>query len=399
MIYLAIACFALLFYSYVGYPVLVSLLATTRPKRWTIDETYRPTVSIIVPAFNEEAVLRRCLSSLLQINYPHEKVEILCGSDGSTDATNAIISEFAAQDGRFRPMLFSTQRGKMQILNDLTAAAKNDILLFIDADVTLNPNGLLYHVRHYADRSVGGVAGRLTIAGEKKDGTFKSESIFLTTENNLRRNEALISSTVGLYGGNYSIRRGLWHPLPEGPVYDDFFSVLTIISSGLRLVYEEDAVSVELYARTLKDEFARKTRNAARCMYTLRYFPSTLLSKRAAWSLWPHKILRWTTGYWALLGVAATLIAYQNGVTGIYPFLMVEAIVAILIFIGFLAARTKVSVIGATQLYWFFNMNLAFMKGVLQAFVKRQPIIWSQTTRYVEPIDQTFAGEVVRREA
>lgn len=392
MIYLAVGCLALLLYSYVGFPLLVSILATLRPKSWTIDETYRPTVSIILPAHNEEMVLARCVSSLQRLNYPEARIEILIGSDGSTDSTNEIMSDLELDDSRVRPFYFREQRGKMLTLNDLVANARNEILLFVDADVTLNPNAILHHVRHYKDSDVGGVAGRLLLAAERKDGVYRSESTFLTIESNLRRNEALLGSTIGLYGGNYSMRRDLWKPLPDDRVYDDFSSVLTIVESGKRLLYEQDAVSTELYGRDLSDEFKRKSRNASRCLYTLRFHRSALWTGSAAWMLWPHKILRWTTGFIAVGLVAFSVLGWFAGSFWASVLINVEIGTAVLIAAGYVASLRNASWPMASQLYWFFNMNVAFMRGVLEFLFNRHTAIWSQTTR-VAGTDLVFREE------
>ncbi|HWF45150.1 MAG TPA: glycosyltransferase [Candidatus Kapabacteria bacterium] len=385
MIYLVAGCILLLLYSYVGFPLLVSLLATLRPKQWNTDETYRPSVSIILPAYNEELALRRCLSSLLNLNYPLDRIEILCGSDGSTDRTNAILHEFAEQHSCVKAFFFSRQRGKMLTLNDLVDRAKHDILLFVDADVTLNPNALLSHVRHYADPKVGGVAGRLMIASNRSDGVYRSESMFLTIENNLRRSEAQVASTVGLYGGNYSIRRALWARLPNDRVYDDFFAVLTIVNSGKRLLYEEEAVSTELYGRSYIDEFKRKTRNASRCLYTLTFFPRLLIFGPAAWLLWPHKILRWTTGFLSIGVLVGSIVAYFNGSPWSIPVLIVEGVFLALVGLGALLKERRRSIPVASALYWFFNMNVAFMVGCFEFLFAKQVPIWSQTTRVADP--------------
>jgi len=382
MIYLAAGCFLLLLYAYTGFPLIVSLLARLRPRKWLMDETYRPTVSIILPAFNEELVLRRCLDSLLNLNYPQEKIEILCGSDGSTDRSPAILNEIAERNPIIRPFFFPRQRGKMLTLNDLVAQARNEILLFVDADVTLNPNAVLSHVRHYVDESVGGVAGRLTIASERTDGIYRSESTFLSFESNLRRNEAEIGSTIGLYGGNYSMRLSLWLQLPDDRVYDDFFAVLNIINSDQRLLYEDGAVSTELYARDYREECARKKRNASRCLYTLRFMPSMLFRGRAAWLLWPHKILRWATGFLALGVIIGSAGGYLSGQKLVFPFLVLESIIIFLICIGWIARNAKRPLPLASGMYWFFRMNLAFMMGIIEFLFSRQKPIWEQTSRF-----------------
>lgn len=396
MIYLALACFALLFYSYVGYPVLVSLLATTRPKRWTIDETYRPTVSIILPAHNEERVIRRCLESLVQLEYPHDRLEILCGSDGSTDRTNDILREIAEQYSFVRPFLFTKNRGKMLTVNELVSHARNEILVFVDADVTLNPRAILSQVRHYADPSVGGVAGCLRISGDQSNGAFKSESTFLSFESNLRRNEAAIFSTVGLYGGNYSVRRELWRPIPGARVSDDFFAVLTINSSGHRLLYEENAVSTELYGRSYRDEFSRKRRWVPECLSALRVIPSSLFRGRLAAMVWPHKILRWATGFLLLAMFASSLIASTHDAPWLSPFVACEFAAVALVAIGALASALGIRLPIACAAFWFVYMNIAFGLGILTYLLNRQKSGWKQTPRVGDMSVTTVSAEASR---
>lgn len=395
MIYFAAGCALLLFYSYVGFPLLVALRARLRPRVWRMDETYRPTVSIVLPVFNEAVVLRRCLNSLLQLNYPAERLEILCGSDGSTDETNAILNEISENHAIVRPFFFKRQRGKMLTLNDIVGHARNEILLFVDADVTLNPNAVMSHVRHYIDPSVGGVAGRLTIASDRVDGIYRSESTFLSFESNLRRNEAEIGSTVGLYGGNYSMRHELWKPLPDDRVYDDFFAVLTIIHSGHRLLYEEGAVSTELYARNYQEEAARKKRNASRCLYTMRHVREPLFRGHGAWMLWPHKLLRWFTGFLALGMLLGTVVAFAQRELWSIPLLAFEGVIILLIAIGAAARNAKRPIPLASGLYWFFSMNLAFMRGVFEFLLSRQEPIWTQTTRFASPHPTAVREEAI----
>jgi poly-beta-1,6-N-acetyl-D-glucosamine synthase len=395
MIYLAAGCALLLCYSYIGFPLLVALRARLRPRAWRVDETYRPTVSIILPVFNEAIVLRRCLESLLRLNYPADRLEILCGSDGSSDSTNSILEEMAKNHPILHPFYFERQRGKMLTLNDIAIHARNEILLFVDADVTLNPNAVLSHVRNYIDNSVGGVAGRLVIAADRTDGIYRSESTFLSFESSLRRNEAEIGSTVGLYGGNYSMRRQLWKPLPDDRVYDDFFAVLTIIHSGHRLLYEEGAISTELYARNYREEAARKQRNASRCLYTMRLLREPLFRGPAAWMLWPHKLLRWFTGFLALGLLAGTIAGMIESNDWALPLLLIEAVSFLLILIGAFARNARRPVPFASGLYWFFSMNVAFMFGVLEFLRSRQQPIWAQTTRFASQHPTVITEEAI----
>ncbi len=219
--------------------------------------------------------------------------------------------------------------------------------------------------------------------------------LFFPSRATFEKNEAEIGSTVGLYGGNYSMRRYLWKPLPDDRVYDDFFAVLTVIRSAHRLLYEEGAVSTELYARNYREEAARKKRNASRCLYTMRLMREPLFHGRAAWMLWPHKLLRWLTGFLAMGLLAATVGGILFRELWALPFSVLEAMVLLCVFVGGLARNAKRPIPLASSFYWFFSMNLAFMRGIVEFLLSKQQPIWSQTTRFANSAPPV-AEEVVQ---
>src|SRR5579864_8398984 len=110
-------------YCFVLYPLVIRILAKLFPKPSHPDESYRPAISIILAAYNEETVLERCIRSLAALDYPKELLEIIVGSDGSVDKTNEILSFFSKQYPFLKPFFFSEQRGKMPVLNDLVTKA------------------------------------------------------------------------------------------------------------------------------------------------------------------------------------------------------------------------------------------------------------------------------------
>ncbi|MDZ7344458.1 MAG: glycosyltransferase, partial [candidate division KSB1 bacterium] len=80
----------LIFYTYLGYPALLRGMAIFISKRRQIDDQHRPSVSMLIAAYNEEAIIEEKLKNCLAIDYPKDKLEILIGSDGSQDRTNDI---------------------------------------------------------------------------------------------------------------------------------------------------------------------------------------------------------------------------------------------------------------------------------------------------------------------
>ena len=117
----------LIIYCYFGYPLLIYIFASLFTNR--IDKSpIEPTISIIIAAYNEEDCIEEKILNLFSVDYPASNIEIIIGSDGSTDSTNEILRSIASPIFSFYE--YSERRGKMATVNDLVAQAKNEILIF-----------------------------------------------------------------------------------------------------------------------------------------------------------------------------------------------------------------------------------------------------------------------------
>ncbi|MDH3604875.1 MAG: glycosyltransferase, partial [Candidatus Tectomicrobia bacterium] len=177
---------ALIVYVYMGYPLV--LLAAARFARLTRhDETYLPTVSLVIAAYNEEKVLREKLENSLALDYPEDKLEIVVASDGSTDLTNEIAASYASRGVRLHHV--SPRGGKTRALNRVVPRTHGDILVLSDANTMYQPDAIRKLVRHFADPRVGAVSGdvRLVDAAETH---AHSEGLYYRYERWLQRMES-----------------------------------------------------------------------------------------------------------------------------------------------------------------------------------------------------------------
>src|SRR5689334_14043502 len=94
---LLILCLVLLGYCFVLYPIVIRFLSRAYPEPSQSDPTVLPSVSIILAVHNEERVLAQCIESVTTLDYPRDRIEILIGSDGSTDTTNDLLQRFQLQ--------------------------------------------------------------------------------------------------------------------------------------------------------------------------------------------------------------------------------------------------------------------------------------------------------------
>lgn len=131
------------------------------------DSSYRPTVSFVVPAKNEEENIAETLRRFTEVDYPLEKVEVIAINDGSTDGTLAEMRRVATEAGhrvrRFEVVDWKTNRGKRRGMYEGAKRATHDIVIFVDSDSFVEPSVVRHLVKYFADRRIGAVSGHTDV--------------------------------------------------------------------------------------------------------------------------------------------------------------------------------------------------------------------------------------------
>jgi len=251
----------LLVYVYVGYPVIAAMRARlwTRPRERAPIE---PTVSVVVIAHNEAERIGKRIENLLALEYPRQKLEIVIGSDGSTDQT----VERARRYERFGVIVraFQQHRGKPAVVNALVPTVRGEIVVFADARQRFDSQTIRQLVANFADRHVGAASGELVITAA--DGTAAAghgAALYWRYEKFIRSAEGRVDSTIGATGAIYAIRRELFEPIPDDTLLDDVLIPLRIVRRGYRVVFEPQARAYDGASSTALQEFVRKTRTIA----------------------------------------------------------------------------------------------------------------------------------------
>jgi len=149
------------------YPAVESFRARRHPS------THLPSVSVLIPAWNEAVGIEATITSVLNTEYPH--LEIIVVNDGSTDRTHEVVSSFIANHRRIHP-LAKTQihyrliphGGKARALNRALFVAQGDIVITVDSDSVMDPHAIKNMVKHFADPLVAAVAGNVVIDKRQK---------------------------------------------------------------------------------------------------------------------------------------------------------------------------------------------------------------------------------------
>ena len=289
-------------YVWVGYPLLVSGLARRRPPEtelpsdpdWTL-----PTVTVVVAALDEEQVIGAKVTELLGSDYPAELLDIVVVTDGSTDLTAQ--RAFFAGGSRCRVLESDERCGKSAAVNRGVSIATGEIVVFSDANNHYEPDTIARLVSGFADRQIGATVGAKRVAGGV-DEVAVGDGVYWRYESAIKAAESRAGSCTAASGEIMALRRSAIVELPPGVVNDDFFLILGVLRSGLRVRYVPEARSFEPSSASAADERARRTRMAAGRFETVARGWALLPDDRQLrWQIVSHKYLRLTLP-WSFLG-------------------------------------------------------------------------------------------------
>ena len=227
-------------YTYFLYPVLLLLLTAGKKEVEYAPFAEWPLISLIIAAHNEEAVLKEKLENSLSLDYPHERLEIIVASDGSTDATEDIVASFAERGVRLHRV--RERGGKTQAQNEAVRLANGQFFVFSDANSMYDKQALKNLLRPFADARIGCVCGELRYANPAGDAAGKGEGAYWRYEQFLKGRESLLSSTLGANGSIYALRRELFEEL-ESDIISDFIMPVRVWRRGFRVVYAPSAIA------------------------------------------------------------------------------------------------------------------------------------------------------------
>jgi cellulose synthase/poly-beta-1,6-N-acetylglucosamine synthase-like glycosyltransferase len=314
---------AIVAYSYVGYPLILLLLARLRPAPQVTRARVNPRVSVVIVAHNEQNTIAARLENLLSADYPPHSLEIIVASDGSTDDTDAVVRSFASRGVRLIPI--EGPRGKAHALNRVAQECTGEILVLADARQRFAPDALQELVSNFADPTVGVVSGQLQL--ESTPGSPEGVGFYWRYEKLIRRAESQVGSVVGATGAIYALRRRLFVPLDPRTILDDVALPLAVANAGFRVLFEPRARAYDRLFSAPGREFRRKVRTLAG-NYQLTVLYPTLLDprkNRLFWQFASHKLSRLLVP-WCLLGMLGTnamLAAAASPASHLYRALLV----------------------------------------------------------------------------
>lgn len=297
-----LACLGLAAYVYLGYPLLIGLLARWRGRPVRRGQAVGR-VSIVISAFNDGARLEAKIRAL-RAGPDYDRVgQMLVGLDGATDDTAARLAALA--EPKLQVIAFPVRRGKPSVLNDLVPRATADVLVMTDARQILDGGALTALLENFADPDVGVVSGELVFTADgRPTATAQGMRGYWGYEKWIRRQESRFRSVPGATGALYAIRKSLFQPMPANTILDDVWEPMAAVRQGARCCFDGEARAFDQPSERGSQETRRKRRTLAGNLQLIQLSPWLLHpgTNPIWWEFISHKLGRLLVAPTLLLG-------------------------------------------------------------------------------------------------
>ena len=362
----------LFLYPYVFYPLIL---------RWFPRRPYLPPenahtegmkAALLFCAYNEEASLPEKIENLRALKKVRPDLDILVYSDCSDDRTNELLESAA---DILRPVIGTTRTGKVVGMQRLVSMTDADILIFMDANVILEPDSLNRLLQYFTNPEIGCVAGTLLYISdddESETPTAKVGGLYWKLEEHIKRLESESGSTMGADGSIFA-RRAPGYPEIPAHLVDDLAASISVLFDGQRCVSAPDVIAYERSVGVSHEEFNRKRRIACGSVATYWHLLPQLrdISAIDRFKFFSHKILRW---WGAVFLLASLFFFYLGGWSLGYPqqaFAIIAGGVGLFWLLGALGVPVFVT------LYEVVRAIIATAIGMLEAYRGRTYQTWT----------------------
>jgi biofilm PGA synthesis N-glycosyltransferase PgaC len=384
-------------YVYLGYPLFLFLLAKLYP-RLPEYPLNMPNISLLIAAYNEQDVINAKLENVLALDYPIEKLQIIVVADGSSDNTPDIVRSYMKRgvELSYQP----ERRGKMAAINRAIPIARNEIIVFSDANNMYSPKTLRELVKPFSDPRVGGVSGSKNLL-DSRDALTRADSLYWQYESFIKTQETRLGSCTGVSGEILAIRTSLFQAPPDWIINDDFFISMNILKQGYKVVYAPEARSFEYSSLTEKDEATRRSRIVAG-RYQAMLLAARLLPWRnpiLVWQIISHKMMRPLVPFAMIIAFLSNLLAVilppiplqESSISFLSrPYSQILFSLQLIFYmLALLGNKLKRKSFLGKVLYvpaFLVNSNLSAIRGLVSFFTGKQSALWKRTRRRGEPV-------------
>jgi poly-beta-1,6-N-acetyl-D-glucosamine synthase len=376
-------------YTYIGYPLLIAILARFRVHRYHPCTT-ELSVTVLITAYNEETVIAKKIENTLRLQYPVKLLQIIVAADGSSDRTSDIVRQFG---DRIELSYIPLRQGKMAAINRAMSLVRGDIVVFSDANNIYESDALKKLVAPFLDPLVGATTGAKLII---QDGGNLSgaEGFYWKYESWIKKNQTRLDTCTSSVGEMLAVRREYYNPPPNNIINDDYYIVIDLIRRGFKVFYVPDARSLEYISASERDEITRRARISTG-HYQAMFMAMQLLPFRrplAVWHIISHKFCRALVPF-AFIGIFLSnfLFVFYLEKTRSSMFLLSHTVAQIILagqltfyVLAVIGNFVRFPGIPGRLVYlcaYLVNSNYALLRGFLGYVTKKQTNIWQRVRR------------------
>ncbi len=376
----------IVFYTFLGYGFLLYLLIFIKrflkpaDNQWSED--FEPALTLVIPCYNEAAILEKKIANCRTLEYPAKKLTILFITDGSTDHSAELLAKYPDIS-----LLHEDRRsGKAAAENRAMQFVKTPIVIFSDANAMLNSEAIRQIVKHFANKRTGCVSGEKQILKDHSESASTAgEGMYWQYESRLKKLDSEFNSAVGAAGELVAFRTELYEALPEDTLVDDFVQSMQIAAKGYRIVYEPNAIAVETASLNVKEELKRKIRISAGNWQAIKRLSGKLLITKTPvlfFQYLSHKVLRWAVAPFLLILIFLLSIPLALSGDNIYEGLFFAQLGFYLVaMLGYIFQNRRTQFTALFIPYYFCVMNYASIAGLVKYLSGKQTANWDKAKR------------------
>lgn len=393
----------LLIWTFIGYPLFLILGSSMLKKAHKVSDSYFPKVTFMIMTYNEEKAILKKLENTIQIDYPHEKLEIFVVDSASTDKTQDLTRKFISdyykkskndklQKDKLTIKLIAQPKreGKASGINYGLGYASNEseIIVVTDGNAMLNKDNIRNLAKHFYDEKVGGVCGRFEARDTKGTSVGKGGSIYWQIEKLLRQGESNLDSCIHMSGEITAFRKGIVNELDTSQLAEDFDMAVTIRKKRFRIIYEPEAIAHEPAPTNITDLKTQKKRITIGTLQVLFKHKNMLLNPKYGWYgfmiLPSHKLFQLLTPFLLILVGLFTLTLFMiKSNLIITALLFIEILMILLIIFSFgITSFTSISFFSQSKIFnfikYFVASNYIVVLGWLDFLQGKKIVTWKK---------------------
>jgi poly-beta-1,6-N-acetyl-D-glucosamine synthase len=387
----------LILQTYVGYPVGIYLKSKARAEDelgGEISDSELPSITVLIPAYNEERWIARKIENVLALEYPRDRLQVVVASDGCADQTVAIAEQYADRGVEVRHNPYRS--GKSALLNRVVPTVAGEIVLATDVTALLPPETLRLLARHFRDPKVGCVTGP-RVCLHTDSAASEGEGLYWRYEAWIKRSESRLGTCLGANGQVMAVRKSLFPHIPE--INDDFYvGMKVLVFDRAKVLFEPGAKALIPAAASLGQELERKIRTNEGFLRDISYLVPALNPWRSPvwWRFFSHHVMRRLVPFAMIAAFAASLFLWQESNFYDVAFLAQFVFYAGAI-VGLLLERQQVRFRIFYLPFYFTFANAAVLLAWVRWIRGKQQLTWQRTERIVPGVQPAAPEQRSRR--